>query len=214
MNRTNGILFAGLIAVGSLFAIAETFPSAAAEELLPPPNPDPAAMPAGVYKLDQRHAHITGTSRRQGISDYAFRFNTFDASFTYDPQNPEASKVEVTVDPASFDSGFEPIDNELLRNFFEVMKFPEIRFISTSITRGADNRGTMTGEVSMMGVTRPLTLDVTFYGFNSARRFTPGFGAMATVNISDFGPVGVFFRDDHNLSDEVKLTIDAVFDKM
>ena len=49
---------------------------------------------------------------------------------------------------------------------------------------------------------------------HSALRFTPGFGATATVNISDFGPVGIFFRDDHNLSGEVKLIIDAIFDKM
>jgi polyisoprenoid-binding protein YceI len=122
--------------------------------------------------------------------------------------------VVVTVDPTSFDSAFEPADNQVRNNFLEVMTFPEIRFVSTSITRGEDNRGAMTGQVLLMGVTRELTFDVNYHGFNSARRITAGFGATTTVYISDFGPAGEFFRDDHNLANEVHLTIDAIFDRM
>jgi polyisoprenoid-binding protein YceI len=219
MRKTNAILLAAAAVALSAPAVVEILPSpaaaaAAAEQPLPPPNGDPAAMPAGTYKLDTRHAHVTGTIRRQGISDYAFRFNKVDATFTYDPQKPEASSVEVTVDPASFDSAVAAIDNNVRSDFLEPMKFPQIRFVSTAIRRGAGNKGTMTGNVSLMGVTRPLTFDVTFHGFNSARRFSAGFGATALVKISDLGPVGVLFRDDHNLSDEVRLTIDAVFDRM
>jgi polyisoprenoid-binding protein YceI len=218
MKRMNSMLFATALGAISLLAVAETLQAppakaAAAEAPLPPPNMNPAAMPAGTYKLDARHAHVTGTVMRQGISDYQFRFNKLDASFTYDPQNAEASKVEVTVDPASFDSAVGPIDNNVRNDLLEPMKFPQIRFVSTAIRRGAGNKGTMTGNVSLMGVTRPLTFDVTFLGFNSARRFSAGFGATTLVKISDLGPVGVLFRDDHNLSDEVRLTIDAVFDK-
>ena len=106
MKRTNSILLATALGAISLLAVTETVRAPAAEAAaveapLPPPNMNPTAMPAGTYKLDARHAHVTGTVRRQGISDYQFRFNKLDATFTYDPQNPEASKVEVTVDPAS-----------------------------------------------------------------------------------------------------------------
>ena len=212
--RTNGILLAATIGAISVLALAE--PSrvpAAAAAAAAQPNTNPGALAAGTYKLDARHAHVTGTIRRQGISDYQFRFDKLDASFTYDPQNPESSKVEVSIDPASFDSGVDPIDNMVRTQFLEAMKFPQIKFVSTAIRRGAGNTGTMTGNVSIMGVTKPLTFDVTFLGFNAERRVSAGFGATALVKISDLGPVGAMFRDQHSLSDEVKLTVDAVFDK-
>jgi polyisoprenoid-binding protein YceI len=216
----SGLVFAGIIVAICLAAATEAIRAPGAEAAgqaeapLPPPNMDAAALPAGTYKLDARHAHITGTNRRQSISDFQFRFDTFDATFTYDPRNPEASKVEVTLDPASFSSGFEAIDRNVDREFLEAMKFPQIKFVSTSIRRTSPTKGTMAGNVSLVGFTKPMTFDVTFHGFNSARRYSVGFGATATVKLSDFGPMAVMFRDGHNLADDVHLTVDAVFDRV
>ena len=176
------------------------------------PNPDPAAVPAGSYKMDPRHASITGTIVRQGLSHYAFRFDKFDASFDYDPKNPEASKVSVTIDPASLDSNAKAIDNMVRSGVFEPDKYPEITFTSTSIKR-TGNKGTMTGTVSFIGTTKPITFDVTYNGANIGKRNTMGFSATTTIKISDFGPMGTGFIKMHMLGDDVPLNIEILFDK-
>jgi polyisoprenoid-binding protein YceI len=175
---------------------------------------DPAAVPAGSYRLDKNHSSVTGMIDRQGLSRYAFRFQKIDASFTYDPANPEAAKVEVVLDPLSLDSNSPPIDGHLRSNeFLDPMKFPEIKFVSTAIRRTGGNKGTMTGNLSFIGFTRPVTLDVTFNGAMAGRRTTMGFSATGVIKISDFGPVGVMFEKEHMLGDDVPIAIEVLFDK-
>ena len=175
---------------------------------------DPAAVAAGAYKIDKNHASVTGTIDRQGLSHYAFRFDKIDGSFTYDPANPEATKVEVTLDPASFNSSTQAIDAHVRSDeFFDPMKFTEIKFVSTAIHRTGGNKGTMTGNLSFIGVTRPVTLDVTFNGAIAGRRTTMGFSATGLIKISDFGPVGVAFTKMHMLGDDVPIAIEVLFDK-
>lgn len=205
------------VALASAFVAAAGLTGATparAAEAAAAPNLDPAAAPAGTYKLDPRHSIITGTIMRQGLSRYVFHFDKFDVNFDYDPKKPEATKVMVTLDPASLSSKTTAIDEHVRSNeFFDVMKFPQVTFVSTAITRNG-NKGTMTGNLSFVGVTKPMTLDVTYNGATIGRRTNMGFMATTVLKISDFGPVGVAFAKMHSLSDEVPLQIDALFDKM
>ena len=86
---------------------AETPPPAAAKGAPPPyiaPKADAALAPAGNYAIDKGHTSVTGKIRREGLSNYTFRFDKLDAKFSYDPAKPEASQVEVVLDPKSVDA--------------------------------------------------------------------------------------------------------------
>jgi polyisoprenoid-binding protein YceI len=208
---TSIMLASARIGLAAAFALA-VFGAANAQDATP--SKDPAAAPAGTYKLDKNHASVTGTILRAGLSHYTFRFDKLDGNFDYDPKNPEASKVTVTIDPASLDSNTAAIDHRIEGNeFFDAVKFPQITFVSTSIKRTAGNKGTMTGDLSFVGFTKPVTLDVTFNGVTAGKRATMGFSATTTIKIADFGPVLSAFIKAHNLGDEVPLAIEVLFDK-
>ena len=68
------------------------------------PSTDPAKMPAGHYVLDKTHASLTAKLKHMGLSNYTLRFTKLDADYTYDPAQPAAAKLSVTVDPASLDT--------------------------------------------------------------------------------------------------------------
>jgi polyisoprenoid-binding protein YceI len=176
------------------------------------PNPDTAAVPAGSYKMDPRHASVTGTILRAGLSHFAFRFDKLDGSFDYDPKNPEASKVTVTIDAASLDSNVPAIDTMVKSGFFEPDKYPTITFTSTSIKRNG-NKGTMTGDLTFVGTTHPVTLDVVYNGATVGKRTTMGFSATTLLKLADFGPMGTGFVTTHMLGQEVPLDIEVLFDK-
>lgn len=175
------------------------------------PNADPAAAAAGLYTLDTRHASLTARIMHLGFSNYTFRFNRLDARFQYDPAKPEASEVTVTVDPASIDTGSTAFNEELAgERFLNVAKHPTMTFTSTKITRAGGNKGRMTGDLTFLGVTRPVTLDVTYYGSGVAMGATKmGFSASGTIKRSDFG----FMTMMGPLGDEVQLQIEAEFVK-
>ena len=153
-----------------------------------PSTQDPAKVPAGTYVLDKRHASLTVKIVHMGFSHYTMRFNGLDGGFTYDPANWQATKVAVSVDPKSVDTNNASFNKEIA-GFFEADKYPAISFASTAV-QGADGKGTMTGDLTFHGVTRPVTLDVTFAG--AGHGVTPlgtrlGFSGSAKIKRSDFG---------------------------
>ncbi len=156
---------------------------------------NPAAAAAGVYKSDPTHTSLTARiSHGGGLSNYTFRFDKVDISYTYDPAKPDATVVMATVGVTSIDTGFEKVSTakdfnaELAGDrFLNSAKWPTITFKSTSIKRtGA--KGTVTGDFTLMGVTKPITLEVTYNG-SAVQNGTPkmGFSATGVVKRSDFG---------------------------
>jgi polyisoprenoid-binding protein YceI len=153
-----------------------------------------------------------------GVSLYTLRFDTLAASFDYDAAHPEAAKVEASVDPASLDAI--PIPNNdpskaFAEEFLTVSKFPKATFVSTQLQKGAGNGGTMSGDLTLMGVTKPVTFDVTFVGAGHEVVPLPfgvhaaGFTATAKIKRSDFGSTYL----NNLIGDDVTLEIDAEFDK-
>ena len=153
------------------------------------PALDPAAAPAGHYVLDPRHASLIVRVRHMGLSHYTMRFDRFDASYDYEPAHPEASKITVTVDANSLDTGDAAASKQFAREFLGDKLNPTITFVSTNIQATDADHGDMTGDLTLRGVTKPVTLDVTYDGTDASliggRRM--GFSATGVIKRSDFG---------------------------
>jgi polyisoprenoid-binding protein YceI len=175
------------------------------------PSRNPADLPAGNYALDNRHASVTAKVMHLGVSLYTMRFNTFEGSFTYDPAHPQTAQVRATVDATSLDAGAS-YSRKFADQFLDAARFPTVTFVSNQIVPGPDGRsGTMSGDLTLRGVTRPVTFDVAFDGVGKSLLFgtVTGFSATTRIKRSDFGSseLRAFVGDD------VTITIEAEFDK-
>ena len=154
-----------------------------------PTTRDPVKVPAGAFALDPRHASLVVKIPHMGFSHYTLRFTKLEGAFTYDPANWQSTKVTIDVDPKSVDTG-EGMFSRTVAGYFEPQKYPVIVFDSTSVT-GADGRGQMTGNLTLHGVTKPVTLDVEFNGVGPGLLGTRlGFSGVGKVKRSDFGVTG------------------------
>lgn len=166
---------------------------------------------AGEYKTDSEHRYITFSYVHQGYSVPFLRWRTWDATLDWNPENPEASSVDVVIDASSIDSGVDRFDGHLRgERFFDVENHPTITFTSTSLTQIDETTGTMTGDLTVKDITKPVTLDVTFNKgeFEERnKRYKLGFSARGTVKRSDFG-VDTFASA---ASDDVDLLIETEF---
>ncbi|NDC58357.1 MAG: polyisoprenoid-binding protein [Alphaproteobacteria bacterium] len=196
-----------------------------------PAAPAPAApitvdVPAGDYGLDLTHGSLTWKVSHMGLSNYTARFAKWDATITFDPANLSASKVVATIDPTSVktdypgdykkshaQTGFKSWDEDLAKSdkFFNAGKFPTITFTSTSVETTGEKTGKVTGDLTFLGVTKPVTLDVTFNGSKNPHPFVPaaaiGFSATGAIKRSDFGvafPPGA-------VGDDVQIVIEGEF---
>lgn len=179
--------------------------------LATPQTRDPVKVPAGVYVLDKRHANLTAkVPHLGGFSRYTLRFTGLDGSFTYDPASWQATHVTFSVNPGSADTG-DPGFNKDVAGFLGADRYPAIVFTSTGITAGENGQGQVTGDLLFHGVTRPVTLDVTFNGvgpglLGAGTRM--GFSGTTRIKRSDFGATAVsqWAGDDVDLLFEIEFT--------
>jgi polyisoprenoid-binding protein YceI len=151
------------------------------------------------YKIDPAHAFVYYKVSHFDWSDNMGRFNTVSGSFTIDEQDPSKSKVSVTIDAASIDSGHEPRDKHLRSpDFFNVKAFPKITFESTKIEKTGDRTGTITGNLTMLGKTHPVTFDFKWNKrsphFRRKDEIHTGFSAQLTIDRTKWG-LGTKFPD-------------------
>jgi polyisoprenoid-binding protein YceI len=171
-------------------------------------------IPRGHFELDKRHASLIARVQHMGVSLYTVRFDTLDADFDYDPEHPEATHVTASVDPASLDVNAD-YSKTFAEEFLQASKFPKATFVSTSIQPGPGGaQGVMTGDLTLMGVTKPVSFNVTLIGTGHEPLPLPlgqraaGFEATATIKRSDFGSTFL----NNLVGDEVTLQIEAEFD--
>lgn len=182
--------------------------------------------PAGVYVMDPTHASLQWSVPHNSISNYTARFNTFEAKLTLDPANLANSSVEATIDPLSVDAnypgdylgthaatGFKSFSEDIAKskNFLNAGAFPKITFKSTQVELTGPRTAKVTGDLTFLGVTKPVTLDATFGGEIEQHPFMQvpaiGFAAEGSFKRSDFGmPVGP-------VGDEVTIRFDGEFIK-
>jgi polyisoprenoid-binding protein YceI len=168
-----------------------------------------ALQAAETYTMDPPHTQVTFGVSHLGYSTVYGRFNEEAGTVTFDEDDPSKSSVEVTIQAASVDTGYEARDQHLRSpDFFNAEEFPEITFESTKIEKTGENTGRMTGDLTLLGVTKPVTLDVTF---NKAapnpmgQAPTVGFSARGTVKRSDFGMT----YGQGGIGDEVELIVEV-----
>lgn len=182
----------------------------------------PAATeaPAGSYALDRAHASLLFRVDHIGFSKYTGRFTDFDARLDFDPANPARMALTATVDPRSLTLDNPPPGFEAeLRgvNWLDAGRFPEMTFRSTAVQLTAPNAARVTGDFTLHGVTRPVTLDVTFNGGYAGHPMDPrarvGFSAKGVLKRTEFGiAYGVPAPGTKmGVSDDVDIILEAEF---
>jgi polyisoprenoid-binding protein YceI len=174
-------------------------------------NTNPANAAAGTYVTDDSHTAVIGKLMHGNLAYLYFRFHPsgIRGTYTYDPENPEATKVEVTIDASKIDFGLPNFDRRVQSDeFMDVEHHPTITFVSTDIKRTDLNHGTMTGNLNLHGVTLPITFEVTYNGGGPAgRRVKMGFSATGNLAV---GPFGIDLSEN-NVTDYVSLNIETEF---
>lgn len=144
---------------------------------------------AADYKIDLSHAFVQFEISHLGYSTLAGRFNDFEGEFSWDKANPAASAISVTIKTASIDTNWAERDKHLRgADFLEVEKFPTATFKSTRYNGDASG-GTLDGELTLHGVTKPVTLTVKAIGEGADPwgGYRAGFAASTTLKRADFG---------------------------
>lgn len=207
------LVYAAALALVSTIAIAQA-PSS------PPGTNNPAAVTGGSYKADPGHTLVVWTVDHLGVSPYSGIFGDVTGTLTLDPKNPGAAKVDVTIPVSKVVTASAGLTEHLLRagkdggkpDFFGASP-ADARFVSTTVAVSG-TKAKITGNLTFNGVTRPVTLDASFYGAGTmpqqmGGKENVGFRATGTIKRSEFGlGFGVPM-----VGDEVKLDISAAFEK-
>ncbi len=204
------------------YAVALALVSAAATAQGPASQPgshNPAAVTGGTYKADPNHTMVIWTLNHMGFSPLSGMFGQVTGTLTLDPKHPNAAKVDVTI-PISKVVTTSGLTQHLLRegqnggkpDFFGPNP-GDAHFVSTSVAAHGDS-ATINGDLTLNGVTKPVTLNATFYGAGKmpaqmGGAENVGFHATGTIRRSEFG-IGNFVP---MVGDEVKLDIAAAFTK-
>lgn len=195
-----------------LAALFLAVPAVAQMPAAPPGKQDRSAVKAGTYKVDPNHTQVVWQVNHMGFSMLEGMFGASEGTLTLDPARPQASKLSVTfpIDQLSVTSD-RFAEHLKSPDFFNAAQFPEGRFESTAV-RVNGNQATITGNLTLKGVTKPVTLQARFVGagvnpMNKKTNF--GFRATGQIKRSDFGlgmaaPV---------VSDTVDLSINAAFEE-
>jgi len=218
-----------LIAAAALAACSQqTKPAAKAEAPAAPAATQaapPADAPAGEYTMDLQHSSVNFRVSHMGLSRYTARFTKAEGKLAFDPANPAAQSVTATIDAGSLQTNYpEPqkldFDAQVEKEFLDTAKFPTIAFKSTKVEPTGPRTAKVTGDLTLHGVTKPVTLEATFNGGYKAGSMDPmgariGFSAHGTFKRSDFG-IGYGIPAPGTtlgVGDEVEVAIEAEFTK-
>jgi polyisoprenoid-binding protein YceI len=176
------------------------------------PSTDLDSLRAGHYAIDKTHAKIIFSTTHFGFSTYYGLFSDFDAQLDFQPKAPASSALTVTVNLNGIDTTNPKLDTHLKSpDFFNVGQFPTATFKATSITVTGPTTGSITGDLTLHGVTQPVTLEASFNGGGSnpmTKAYVLGFNATGSLSRSAFG-IKTFVPA---VGDKVDLTISAEFD--
>lgn len=177
-----------------------------------PGKANPALVQPGTYTVDAGHTLVTFKVNHLGFSEYHGQFGNPTGTLTIDPKNPGQAKVDVSFPIDSVSTTSDALDKHLKgADFFDAAKHPAGRFTSTAV-RVSGQEATITGNLTLRGVTKPVTLRARFIGAGNSPmggKLNIGFAGTTTIKRSDFGiSYGIPM-----VSDNVDLTIDAAFVK-
>ena len=174
---------------------------------------DPAKVHAGSYAVEPEHTEVLFGVSHLGFSTYYGRFSQASGTLVFDPATPANSTLAISVPTATVSTASDKL-NGILKSvgWFEVARFPAMTFKSTKVTVTGADRGIVVGDLTLHGVTRPLTLEVSFDGAGVdpvAGKYTIGFEATGTLKRTEFG-ISTFAP---YIGDEVRLILSGAFVK-
>ena len=201
--------------------LALASPIVAQQAMQKPGSKNPAAITGGTYTVDPGHTLVSWELDHLGFSPYLGLFGDVTGTLVLDPKNLAAAKVDVTIPVSKVTTASAGLTSHLLRpgkdggkpDFFGASP-ADARFVSTKVTPGKDMTATVDGNLTLNGITKPVRLEVEFYGAGKAPAMmggkeNVGFEADATIKRSDFGiGYGVPM-----VGDEVELDIAVAFQK-
>ena len=168
----------------------------------------------GDYTIDPAHTRIGFQARHAMVTKVRGHFGEFEGSFHLDPAQPENSSATVTIQAKSIDTGNADRDGHLRSNdFFAMDEYPEIKFVSTSAERVDDDSFNLTGDLTIRGVTRPVTVRFEYNGVEQDPwgNTRVGFEGSTEVNRKDWGVSWNAALDSGGVlvSEKVKLQFDV-----
>ena len=176
----------------------------------------PAPSHADTWVFDKQHTEIRFSWDHLGLSRKSGRFLDMDGTLEFSPTEPDAGQIEVGIRTASVATGVRELDDHLKSaDFFAATANPRITFKSTGVTKTGDRTGEVNGNLTIAGITKPVTLDVTWnftgeYPLSSINaayqgKWVSGFSAKTIIARSDFG----LKRGIPLISDEIQISIEA-----
>jgi len=175
---------------------------------------DPATVQAGSYSVEPFHTRVQFAVNHFGFTTYWGDVTGVSGKLVLDPKHPAASKISVSIPTASVTTTNAKLDEELKSGMFlDAAANPTITFVSTSVTVTGKGTAKIRGDLTLHGVSRPVTLDAKFNAAGplpmGPKPYTVGFDAKGHFNRSDFG-VKTYVP---MVSDQVDITISAAFVK-
>ncbi len=168
----------------------------------------------GNWQLDPYHTQVEFSAKHLGMMTVRGYFDEISAKADIDPDHPETSSVEVTISTASIRTNNGVRDNDLRSsNFLEVDKYPEITFKSTSVEPAGPDHYNLTGDLTIKGNTRPVTLDITRYGeLNDPQMMGHriAYSATSKINRKNFGLSFAMILDGRMVvSEDIQINIEG-----
>jgi polyisoprenoid-binding protein YceI len=143
------------------------------------------------WTVDKAHAKVGFTVRHMMLSDVDGNFKKFDASIIASKEDFSDAVFEISIDAASINTDNDMRDNDLKSDsYFDVAKYPQITFKSTSVNKAGDKNYKVTGNLTMHGVTKPVTFDLTLNGVGKSimtHKPVAGFKVTGKISRTDFG---------------------------
>ena len=151
----------------------------------------PACAEVERYDFDKAHTQILFFVNHLGFSNSQGEFHDYDGFIEFNRAEPERSKVEVTIQTAGIDMDDEKWNDHMKNeDFFHVEKYPAMTFKSTGIVVTGEKTAAITGDLTILETTKPVTLDVTFNKAGKhpfSGKYVAGFSASAKIKRSEFG---------------------------
>lgn len=177
----------------------------------------PALAAAETWSIDADHSSVGFTVRHMMVSNVKGSFGTFSGTVEVDEKDSAGSKVSVTIDAASINTGVAKRDEHLRSaDFFDTARYPTVTYVSKKVEKSGKDRLKVYGNLTLRGVTRPVVLDVE--GPTAAYRdpwgkTRRGASATATINRRDFGLTWnkVIEAGGVLVGDEVKIILEMEF---
>ncbi|MDX2073874.1 MAG: YceI family protein [Alphaproteobacteria bacterium] len=171
----------------------------------------PAAFAGDKYDMDKAHTNVLFFIDHLGFSQTIGRFDDVNGTLMLDEKAPEKSVVDVTIKATSINTQSPELNEHLQKpDWLDTAKYPDIRFVTTSVKRTGDQTADVTGNLTLHGVTKPVVLKTTLNKadyFQMADAWVAGFNAETTIKRSDFGVSnGIPF-----VGDDMKIMISTEF---